>query len=193
MAISSISSTASANYYTKAALAGPVDINTALSALKVNPRIKVSIEDTSANIGNNLVTLNKYVNNINASGIKQTDPTSVIEVSAPQLAKLTSLFGKFSTDYKINVSNVTTASVTSMDSNSHVNKFSITDTSLNIGASLDNIKNKIAKLDKVTVSTPATFISLTADQFVADAAVISKISNSYSLSVKNATAAQAST
>ena len=192
MAISSISSTASANYYTKAALAGPVDINTALSALKVNPRIKVSIKDTSANIGNNLDTLNKYVNNITAAGIEQTDPTSVIEVSATQLAKLTTFFGKFSTNYKINVSNVTTASVNSMDSNLHVNKFSITDTSVKIGASLDNIKDKIAKLDKVTVSTPSTFISLTANQFVTDAAVISKINNSYSLSVKNATAEQAS-
>jgi len=193
MAISSISSTASANYYTKAALAGPVDINTALSALKVNPRIKVSIKDTSANISNNLETLNKYVNNINVAGIEQTDPTSVMEVSATQLAKFTTLLGKFSTNYKINVSNVTTASVNSMDSNQHVNKFSITDTSIKIGASLDNIKDKIAKLDKVTVSTPNTFISLTADQFDIDGAVISKINNSYSLSVKNATAEQAST
>ena len=193
MAISSISSTASANYYTKAALAGPVDINTALSALKVNPRIKVSIKDTSANISNNLETLNKYVNNINVAGIEQTDPTAVMEVSATQLAKFTTLLGKFSTNYKINVSNVAASSVTSMDSNSHVNNFSITDTSLNISASLDNIKNKIAKLDKVTVSTPSSYISLTADQFVTDAAVISKIKNSYSLSVRNATAAQAST
>ena len=186
MAVSSVSSTS--NYYTQAAATGPVSIATALAAIKANSRTKVSISDTTDNISRNLETLRKLAGNINQ--VTQSDPTSTLAVSASQWAKLGSLLGKFSTDYRLQVSDVSAAAAASAASNAHVASFTVTDTSANIGARLASLSGQ-DKLTGIQTTTPTALISVTAAQLADSTTTLAKVKGNYGLAVTQASAEQA--
>lgn len=186
MAVSGISATS--NYYTQAAASGPVGIATALAAIKANPRTKVSISDTTENLARNLDTLRKVANNI--TQVAQSDPSTAIEVTAGQWAQLGTLLSKFSTHYQLQVSGVTAGNAATVAGNSHVARFSVTDSSANISAQLGNLLGK-TKLTGIAVSNPASNIGVSAAQLTSHAEVLGKLTGNYGLAVSQATAEQA--
>ena len=186
MAVSGVSATT--NYYTQAASAGAVSIAVAVAAIKANARTKVTISDTSANIAKSLDALGKLVNNI--TQITQSDPAVTMDVTSIQQSKLGTLFAKFSTNYQLNVSGVSASAAASLVANSHVASVSVTDTSSNISAQLNNLQGK-DKVSSIIPSTRSTPIGVTAAQMTSHADVLGKISGAYALSVSQATAAQA--
>ncbi|MEY4363512.1 MAG: hypothetical protein RLZZ24_864, partial [Pseudomonadota bacterium] len=128
MAISNITSTS--NYYSQAVQSGPVTVDVAIAALKANPRLKVTISDTTANIAQYAESLSKLTNSV--TSITQSDPSAVMNFSAAQLTKYTPLLAKFSSDYKLNISDAPTRMLDALGQNSHVTQYSITDTSANV-------------------------------------------------------------
>ena len=186
MAVSGVSATS--NYYTQAASAGAVSIAVAMAAIKANSRTKVTISDSSANIAKNLDTLGKLANNI--TQITQTDPAVVMDVTAAQQSKLATLFGKFSTNYQLNVTGVTASAAAALTANSHVSSLSVTDTSANISGQMANLQGK-SKIASIIPTTRSTAIGVTAAQMTSQADVLGKINGAYALAVTQATAAQA--
>lgn len=186
MAVSGVSATS--NYYTQAASAGAVSIALAVAAIKANSRTKVTISDSSANIAKNLDALGKLVNNI--TQISQTDPAVVMDVTSTQKSKLGSLWGKFSTNYQLNVSSVTASGAASLVADSHVASVSVMDTSANITSQLSSLQGK-SKISSIIPSTRSTAINVTAAQMSSHADVLNKISGAYVLAVTQASAAQA--
>jgi hypothetical protein len=186
MAVSGVSATT--NYYTQAASAGAVSIAVAVAAIKANSRTKVTISDTSANIAKNLDALGKLANNINQ--ITQSDPSVVMDVTASQQSKLGTLFGKFSTNYQLNVSGVTASAAAGLSANSHVATLTVSDTSSNITTQLNALQGK-DKITSIIPTTRSTAINVTAAQMTSHADVLGKINGAYALSVSQATAAQA--
>lgn len=187
MAVSSISS--ASNYYTQAAAAGPVSIATALAAIKANARTKVTISDSTQNIANNLESLRKIANNLTT--VTQSDPTTVIDMTASQWSKLGPLLGKFSTNYQLRISGVSAASATGVANNSHVSSFSVSDNSNNIASQLASGLNNQTKLSAIQVTTPTSLINLTATQLGNLSGVVGKLSGNYGLAITGATATQA--
>ena len=186
MSVTSVSSTS--NYYTQAAATGPVSVAAALAALKANPRIKLSISDTSANIERNFDALGKLVNNI--TQVAQTDASTVLNVTAGQWTKSSGLLSKFSSDYQLNVRDVTVANTATVSANAHVTSFTVTDNSVNISNRLDTLMDK-SKLTGIAVSTPATLINVTSAQVSGNAQVLGKLTGNYGLAVSQASAEQA--
>ena len=183
MLVGSASSTQ--NYYTQAAAAAPVGVAAALAAIKANSRTKVTISDSSENIERNLEALRKVANNI--AGVSQSDPDTAIQVTASQWAKLGTLLGRFSTNYQLQISDVTASNAAATAGNSHVDSFTVTDSSANIGAQMGNLLGK-DKLISINVTTPGTLIGVTAAQLTSQASVIAKLNGNYGLAVSQATA-----
>ena len=181
MDISSVKSTS--NYYSQAAQSGPVTVGVAMAALKANPRLQVAISDTTQNISRYLTSLTALGNNI--TGITQTDPSTHISLTAAQMTKSAGLLNKFSTAYKLDVSDAQAQAVTSLASNDHVTTFTVTDNSTNVASYIAALNNQ-SKLSKVTLSTANTAVSLTATQMADNANALSKVFGNYSLAITDA-------
>lgn len=188
MAVSRVSST---NYYTQAALTSEVSVSVAIAALKTNPKLKVKISDTTENISRNLGTLNAYANNL--TQVAQTDNATVMTLSEPEFSKYSKLLAKFTTNYQLEVIDTHAANASTLADNTHVSRFSINDTSANISNRLDALQglSHFSKISKITVSTPAIAVALTAGQFEADTNLLGKMFGNYSLAISDASAAAA--
>lgn len=186
MAVTSVS--AASNYYTQAAAAGPVSIATALAAIRVNSRTKVSISDTSENLARNLDLLAKISNNI--TGVAQSNPDTVLMVSASQLSKLDTLLGKFSTDYQLDVRDVAAANAATVSANAHVQRFTVTDTGARVSSQLASLQGQ-TKLASIGLTDPGTLLKVTATQLTANDQVLQKLTGNYGLAVSQASAQQA--
>ncbi len=186
MAVSSVSSTS--NYYTQAAAAGPVSIATAMAAIKANARVKLSISDTTENIARNLDSLRKVANNL--TQVTPSDPNTALSVSATEWTKLGTLLSKFSTDYKLQVTGVAAANAATVAGNSHVTSFTVIDSSANISARLDNLRDQ-SKLQSIATSSPTSNIAVYATQLTTHADVLGKLVGNHGLAVNQATAEQA--
>lgn len=185
------STTAAYNaYYTSSSPSGPVGVAAALAAIKANARTKVSISDSSANLEKNFDALNKVVNNI--SSIAQSDATQALNLSATQLQKGGVLLGKFSTDYRLQVNGVTAVNAARLTANTHVAGIAVSDSSANVSSQLTALNNN-ALLTRINLTTPATNISLTANQLGGLSDLWGKMGTSYGLAVTQATSAQAVT
>jgi hypothetical protein len=186
MNISSV--TSASNYYSQAAQSGPVSVGVAMAALKVNPRLKVSISDTTQNISRYLTSITALGNNI--TGITQTDPSVHISLTAAQMTKSDALLGKFSTDYKLDVTDAQAGSVPTLTNNSHVTTLTVTDSSTNVASHISDLNNQ-SKVIRITLNTPGAALSLTATQMASNADALSKVYGNYSLAINDANCADA--
>jgi len=195
MAVNKVSAT---NYYTQAALTSPVSLSVALAALKANPKLKnIKILDSTENINRNLATLSAYTNNL--TEVVLTTQSTAINVSEVEFKKYGKLLGKISGEYKLSISNAVASSAVTLAANSHIDNFSIKDTSANISSSLNTLKNleNLSKISKITLTTPAIALTLSGDQLdttndttsVID--VIGKLAGNYSMAVSSVKASAA--
>jgi hypothetical protein len=69
------SATAIANYYQQSIASTEVSVAQALSAAKLNPRVKFTLKDSAENIENNLASLASIVNNVNSVTLTDQAPT----------------------------------------------------------------------------------------------------------------------
>lgn len=166
----------------------PVSVGTALAMAKQYPKTKFTITDSSDNISKNLDALLKIKNNI--TSISQSSVSDVIVLTATQLVKNASVLGKISTDYQLDVKQVTAENADTVASNSHVASLDILDTSQQIGSNLDALQANI-KINTITQMGRTSPIAITADKLVANASVLSKITGFYNLDVSGANVAQA--
>jgi len=78
------SATVIANYYQQSNSPTTLSVAQALSAIKLNPRAKFTLQDSAANIENNLTALASIANNLNAVNLSDQS-TGFINVTAKQL------------------------------------------------------------------------------------------------------------
>jgi hypothetical protein len=163
MGVVAISS--NANFLASAALPNAMTVSAALVALADNPKSKVSVTDTSENIARNFDILGRYVNNVRSVTVTdaQANPPGVMTLTAAQVQKQSRLLSKIVGNYGLNVSLSTAAGAAVLESNSHVRAFSVYDNSAELSSHLIDLK-EMAKLSSISVSTPATLISLSASQ-----------------------------
>ena len=148
---------ASTNYYATAP-SGPVSVAQALSKLAANPRLKLSISDSTQNIQNNIDLLNQYKNNLTA--LAQTDASTHLSLTASTFNKVSGLLHKISTNYLVDVSAAGTASVAGLNSNNHVNSYTVSDISTNIASQIATLNN--SKLTRVSLLDSQNLVKLTA-------------------------------
>ena len=177
---------ASTNYYASAP-SGPVSVAQALSQLAANPRLKLSISDSTQNIQNNLDLLNQYKNNLTA--VAQTDASTHLSMTASEFTKVSGLLHKISTNYQVDISAATSANAASLNSNSHVTGYSVSDSTTNIASQLSALNS--TKLTQVGFLDPQNLMKLSATQFAANSSVIDKFSGAIGLSVSAASVSQA--
>lgn len=177
------------NYYSQPAPSGPLTVGAALAALKANPRLRVAIADTTQNLTLNLAGLSGLSNNI--TQISQTDAeTGIVSVTATGYSRYSNVLEKFSTNYRLNVTDAQAQSATALAANDHVLSFTVSDNSVNIAGNISNLDGQ-TKLARVTVTSQGAPLALTAAQLADNADAISKIAGSYSLSIADASCADA--
>jgi len=169
------SATAIANYYQQSTASSAVSVAQALSAAKVNPRAKFTIEDTAANVESNFASLTAIVNNVTAVSLKDQAP-GFITLTAKQL--LTSsgaaLTNKMNLGGNHNVSlNVIDALAKDIaalkpSTTAKIGQFSIKDTSTNISAKFDSLAAFQSKLGDIQLTDPSKLVKLSNTQYSAN-------------------------
>ena len=161
--------------------------------------VSMAIADTTSNIVLKLDTLQQLGTKV--ISITRSDPAAVMNITGDQYILNASVFPKINNSdgngnnnlYTLSVSGVKASNAAVVGADSHVTAFTVSDTSANISNNLDALMAVNGKLGTVFQSGIAAPISLTQAQLTADAAVLAKISNGYSLAVTNVLAASAST
>jgi hypothetical protein len=175
-----------------------------VSGVISNSHVKsFTINDTSANIANNINALQTHITKIN--GFTQTDPSAALTISATQLIASASVLAKINVnnkDYKLIVTDVlvaatkTTAGAEVVNKDSHVNSFTIKDSSANIAKNLNALQafttsSTPTKLSSISLADISEALKITATQLTNDAGALALISGAYKLAVSDVTAAAA--
>ena len=126
----------------------PVNVSTALAMAKQYPKTKFSISDTSENLSKNLDALLRIKNNITT--IAQTNASVKIVVTAAQLNKNASVLGKISTNYLLDVKQVSAGNAETIAAKEHVSTISVVDGSTDIGLNLDKLQAINSKITSIT-------------------------------------------
>ena len=166
-----------------------VSASNATTVANNNRVLSLSVTDGSDNITRNLDALQSL--GAQLTGITQTTPTRPLAITAAQLSADAAALSKITNAYTLNVRNVTADAATATANTNNVATVAVTDTAENISLKLDSLQALDSKLASVTVSGNATPMTMTATQWVADASVLSKITNGYSLSISDLTTTQA--
>ena len=167
----------------------PVNVSTALAMAKQYPKTKFSISDTSENLSKNLDALLRIKNNITT--IAQTNASVKIVVTAAQLNKNASVLGKISTNYLLDVKQVTAGNAETIAAKEHVSTISVVDGSTDIGLNLDKLQAINSKITSITQLGRTSPMAITAAKMGANADVLGKISGFYNLAVTGASVTQA--
>ena len=143
----------------------------------------VAVSDSSANIRANLDTLQGL--GVKLSSINQTGTPATMAITASQYVNDSGALDKIRNSYTLSVSGVSASNATALASNNRVLSLSVTDSSDSITRNLDALQSLGAQLTSITQNTPTSPLAITGTQLFDDAAALSKISNAYSLNVRN--------
>lgn len=197
MNIQSIS--AVSNYYLPSSSASPVSIAQALSAIKLNPRLKFEIQDSAINIEKNFNTLAILANNFTKINLTDTAPGS-ISISAKQLLSnggtlLTNKIklGGNSNPIGLNVIDVLAKDIALVNSKTRVNQFSVKDSSANLTLQFDTLKNSIDKIGNITTTTSSLPLKLSIDGYLNSSSVVNHMVGTFGFEVSGSNTAQALT
>lgn len=176
---------------------------TAAAAIAYNTNSRIltlSVTDSSANIGTNIVGLKAVLDNNKLGAITQSGPTTPIALTRASYEANAAVLGKIGTAYTVAMTAATATQAVGYTSIARIGSISIVDTTGGVEAKLDELQQLGVRLKKIEVSdagvtsdgTDATNgkIDLTAAQAKTDALVIGKIYNSYQLAVHGASLAQ---
>jgi len=132
----------------------PVSVAAALQSASLVTSFTLS--DSSANLVANIATLNA---DTKLTAVTLTD-TNALSLTYAQFTADTAVLGKLPTAYTVTVSGVTAANAATLQANSHVASFTISDTAANVTAALTSL-NADSKLASLTVSGTTTADTLT--------------------------------
>jgi len=135
----------------------------AIDALKTNPKAKVEVSDTAANIQANFDALTKMGGSV--TKISVSDPATKINLTAAQYSAGVKTLASIKSSYSLKVINVTMEQLNAVTANAKVAKVEVKDSSANIGAKFYNLLNQNNKVDKITQLGAASAISMTGDMF----------------------------
>ena len=192
------SATAIANYYQQSTASSAVSVAQALSAVKVNPRAKFTLQDSAANIESNFTSLAAIVNNV--SSVTLTDQTnSYITITAKQLLTpaATLLTNKMNWEGNnkvcLNVIDALAKDIATLKPaiSNKIGQFSIKDTSTNISAKFDSLATFETKLGNIQQTDPAKFVKITNAQYSANSSVRTHFIGTYGFEVSGVNTSQA--
>ena len=168
-----------------AANAATVAANTHVTSL--------AITDTAANTVANIAALETLATGTKLASITLTDASKpTLALTATQFAADTAALAKIVSAYNLTVSAVTAANVATVAGNSHVTSITITDTGVNIVASIVALQTlaAAAKISTITLTdSTAPTLALTAEQYTANTTALAKIGSAYNVAVSGVTAA----
>ena len=150
--------------------------------------VSVTVSDSSANIAANLNALQALGSKLGT--ITQTGSATALAITATQLASDTVALGKISNTYTLSVSNVFAEDAATVAGLGEVTALQVADTSANLAANLDALQG-LGKLTAIKVLGAPAPMAITIDQLGSDSGALAKITNSYSLAVRNVSAATA--
>ena len=192
--------TASSNYYQQSGASSAVPVAAALSAIRINPRAKLDILDTAANIEKNLDALKKVVNNVKSISLDGAS-SGVIHLTGEQMMTpgFLTLLNKNNASgadngLSLTVSDVLAKDVAAINTNAKyakINQFSVKDSAGNIALKLSTLKASGSKLQEVRLTDTATPVKLTYAQYTDNSDVRAKMQGTFGFDVSAATAAQA--
>jgi hypothetical protein len=135
----------------------------AIDTFKTNPKAKVEVSDTAANIQANFDALNQMGGSV--TKITVSDPATKINLTAAQYSAGVKTLASIKSSYSLKVTNVTMDQLNAVTANAKVAKVEVKDSSANIGAKFANLLNQPNKVDKITQLGAASAISMTGDMF----------------------------
>lgn len=192
------SATAITNYYQQSSSSSAVSVAQALSAIKLNPRAKLTLSDSAANIENNLANLAAIANNLNSVTLTDDEP-GFITLTAKQLlsksvAALTNkmnLGGAEKISLRVTDALAKDIALLQPATAAKIGQFSLKDTSVNIASKFDSIGVFEAKLGDIQLTDPTKFLKLTHTQYSTNSGLLEHLVGTYGLEVSGATTAQA--
>ena len=149
----------------------------------------LQIKDTGANITRYLEALQGFGSQI--TQIEQSD-AAPLTITASQYASNAGALGKFKVAPTFNLTQVNAGAVATLTSNDKILALSVSDSSSNIAQYLDALKAS-AKVGTITQTGLSNPLVITAAQVSSHAATLAKIVGTYSLSLTQVAAADAST
>jgi len=149
----------------------------------------VAVADTGAAIAAKLDVLHGLGEQL--TQITQSD-TGAVAVTAAQRTSYGQTLAKLGDAYTLAVRGAQASEAASLQGDDHVASIAVADTSANIAAQLDALKDN-TKLSSITQLGKAQPLALTMTQFTNDGAVLDKIQGNYSLALSAVSAADALT
>lgn len=150
--------------------------------------VGVTVSDASANIAANLNALNALGNKLGS--IKQTS-VSALGITATQLASDTNALNKIDDNYTLSVRDVFADNAAAVEAavigHGTVTAVQVADTSANIAANLDALQAMNTLTAIKVLGSPAP-MAITYDHLAEYSGALLKITNSYSLAVRNVSA-----
>ncbi len=159
---------------------------TAAGAVLIQANIHIrtfTISDTAANVSANLDKFNTFSK---LTAISLTD-AGVLSLAAGQYNNLAGVLGKIGGAWMADAAGLTVANAASAQANTHIRRFTVTDTASAIAANID-VLNADTKLTALQISGGTT-LTLTAAQLAAAGALLGKIAQTYQIGVTGATIA----
>lgn len=194
------SATAITNYYKQGIASSTVSVAQALSAVKVNPRVKLNLEDTATNIENNFANLTAIVNNVNSVNItSHSDSTGFITITPKQLlnssgaalTKKMNLGGTNKVSLKVIDALAKDIAAIKPATSAMIGQFSIKDTASNIAAKFDSLNAFEDKLGSIQLTDPSSFIKLTKDQYLPSTKVLNHFIGTFGFEISGVNTSQA--
>ena len=192
--------TASSNYYQQSGASSAVPVAAALSAIRINPRAKLDILDTAANLEKNLDALKKVVNNVKSISLDGAS-SGVIHLTGKQMATpgFLTLLNKNNASgadngLSLSVSDVLAKDVAAINTNAKyakISQFTVRDSAANIALKLSTLSASGSKLQEVRLTDTAAPVKLSYAQYTANSDVRAKMRGTFGFDVSAATAAQA--
>ncbi|MSP02774.1 MAG: hypothetical protein EXR07_17260 [Acetobacteraceae bacterium] len=158
----------------------------AVAAMQGNARVvSFGVTDTAGNVAAVLVSLSASTK---LTTIALTD-AAPLTVTLAQIAAYGAVFARLPSNYGLNVSGVNAAAAATIQNNTHVRSFSVTDSSVNIAAWL-NALNGYTRLVAI-ILTDSKALSISFAQYSNDALALSKIGTAWQTDVEGVTAVAA--
>ena len=120
-------------------------------------------------------------------GIQQTG-SGPLAITQTQLQANDGVLAKFVSNYNLSVRDVTAATATSVAAMDRVVSVAVADSSANIATHMDALNALGKELTTITQTGTAAALSLSASQLLADKSALAKITNNYTLSMRDVTA-----
>jgi hypothetical protein len=137
-----------------------VNVNQAQTMLADAKVVGLSIVDGSENIASHLSELNA---NGKVSSITNSTPNTVMLLSSTLYASSTNTLSKINS-YQANVSDALVSAAFSLNANSHITSFTLSDTSAHVGSAIANLAALSDKLTGVSITTDDAPIELSQTQ-----------------------------